>query len=133
MALIGDRMMPPPLIRWRACLMWMNILRAVIAGIVVAAVTAIAKRFPRIGALILTLPLVSILAIFSVWAKDRDIQTISRLSRETLILVPLGLPFFLPLAFAQRIGIGFWAAFGLGLVLATIAIGTWFWLAPQTS
>lgn len=113
--------------------MWMNILRAVIAGIVVAAVTAIAKRFPRIGALILTLPLVSILAIFSVWAKDRDIQTISRLSRETLILVPLGLPFFLPLAFAQRIGIGFWAAFGLGLVLATIAIGTWFWLAPQTS
>lgn len=112
--------------------MWMNIVRAIIAGVVIAAVTAIAKRFPRIGALILTLPLVSILAFIFVWAKDRDMQTISRLSRETLILVPLGLPFFLPLAFAERLGISFWAAFGMGLVLATIAIGSWFWLGPQT-
>lgn len=111
--------------------MWMSVIRALIAGIAIALVTAIAKRFPRVGALILTLPLVSILAFIFVWAKDRDMQTISRLSRETLVLVPLGLPFFLPMALANQVGFSFWPAFILGVVLASITIGLWFWLGPQ--
>ena len=40
-----------------------------------------------------------------------------RLARETLVLVPLGLPFFIPLAFASRLGLGFWPALGAGIVL----------------
>jgi hypothetical protein len=52
--------------------------------------------------------------------------------RETLILVPLGLPFFVPLAFAEGLGIRFWTAFGLGILLASGTIGLWFWLGPKT-
>jgi len=58
------------------------------------------------------------------------LKAISQLSRETLILVPLGLPFFMPLAFAQRLGLGFWAAFVAGIVLASLTIGVWLILAP---
>jgi hypothetical protein len=46
-----------------------------------------------------------------------------------LILVPLGLPFFLPLAFADRLDLGFWSAMAVGFVLATTTIGFYFWLA----
>ncbi|MEX1098099.1 MAG: hypothetical protein WED34_18800 [Planctomycetales bacterium] len=110
--------------------MWQTILRGVIAALVVIGVTELGKRLPRAGALLLTLPLVSVIAFVSAWTKYRDLPPIARLARETLVLVPLGLPFFLPLAFAERWGLGFWTACGLGLVLASATIALWFWLGP---
>lgn len=105
--------------------------RAIIAGLVVAGVSELADRFPRLGGLLLTLPIVSIVAFVAVWNKDQDMSTVSRLARETLVLVPLGLPFFIPLAFSERLGLGFWAAFVVGIAVASATIGLWFWLGPQ--
>ena len=107
--------------------------RAIIAAIVVVGVSEMAERFPRFGALLLTLPIVSIIAFIAVWQKTQDINVVTRLGRETLILVPLGLPFFVPFAFSQRLGLNFWSAFVTGLALASVTIGLWFWLGPQTS
>jgi hypothetical protein len=112
--------------------MWMLVLRGLIAATVIVAVTVLANRSPRIGALLLTLPLVSVIAFISTWQRQHDLSTISQLARETLVLVPLGLPFFVPLAFAPRFGIGFWPAFTMGLALASAVIGTWFWLGPRS-
>ncbi|MBD3675748.1 MAG: hypothetical protein HUJ26_19745 [Planctomycetaceae bacterium] len=106
--------------------------RAVIAGLVVAGVSELADRLPRLGALLLTLPIVSLVAFIAVWQKDQDLSVVSRLARETLILVPLGLPFFVPLALSDRLGINFWVAYLLGLALAASTIGLWFWLGPKS-
>jgi hypothetical protein len=107
------------------------VIRVVLPVLVILAVSEISRRSPRLGALLLTLPLVSILAFVASWIRDHDLPSVSRLARETLILVPLGLPFFLPLAFADRLGIGFWLAFGLGIVLAGATIGLWLAFAPR--
>jgi hypothetical protein len=112
--------------------MWQLILRGVIAGVVVVGVTVLSNRSPKLGALLLTLPLVSILAFLSAWYGRGDLNGISRLARETLILVPLGLPFFLPLALAERFGLGFWTAYIVGLLLASVTIGLWIWLGPKS-
>lgn len=112
--------------------MWQLVLRAVIAGAIVAAVTAVSSRSPRIGAFLLTLPIVSILACFMTWYGKRDLPDIARLARETLVLVPLGLPFFVPLAFAPKWGLGFWTAFLTGLTLASLSVGLWLWLGPKS-
>ena len=111
--------------------MWWSLVRGVIAGTIVVAVIEASKRSPRLGALLLTLPVTSILAFVMAWHGQRDLAGISRLARETLVLVPLGLPFFVPLAFAQKLGLGFWAAFMSGLLLASATIGAWFWLGPE--
>ncbi|MBI1903700.1 MAG: hypothetical protein HYS13_21565 [Planctomycetia bacterium] len=111
--------------------MWMTIARGVIAGLIIAAVAEISNRYPRVGGLLLSLPLISIVAFVAAWTKDRDLPAIVRLARETLILVPLGLPFFVPLALSPRWGIGFWTAFALGVALSAAAIGCWFWLGPK--
>lgn len=111
--------------------MFTIILKLLISSAIIVTVSEISNRYPRLGALLLTLPLVSILAFIMSWTRDHNLQSISTLSRETLILVPLGLPFFLPLPCAERLGIGFWAALILGTVLATLSITTWFWLFPS--
>lgn len=106
--------------------MW---LRAVIAGLVVAGVSELADRNPRLGALLLTLPVVSIIAFIALWTKERDIEATARLARETLILVPLGLPFFIPLAISRELGL--WSAFLIGFVLASMTISLWLMFGPE--
>ena len=112
-------------------MLW-TLAKALIAAAIIVAVSEISQRFPRWGALLLTLPVVSILAFVMSWRQHHDLPAISRLARETLILVPLGLPFFVPLAFAERLGIGFWTAAGSGLILAAATIGLWFALGPKS-
>ncbi len=105
--------------------------RAVVAGMVVAGVSELADRFPRLGALLLTLPIVSIVAFVAVWNKEQDMTTVSRLARETLVLVPLGLPLFIPIAFSERLGLGFWSSMAAGVLFASATIGLWFWICSQ--
>jgi hypothetical protein len=113
--------------------MWMLILRALIAAALVALIPELARRYPRVGALILTLPYVTIVAILFTWLRQRDAETVAVFCRETLVLVPLGLPFFVPLALMDRLGLHFWTAFAIGLVLASIAIGLWLRFGPSMS
>ena len=105
-----------------------NIIRVGIAAITIVAVAELSKRYPRYGALLLSLPIVSIFAFLLSWFQHRDLAAVSRLSRETLILLPLGLTFFVPLAFSERLGLDFWSAFGAGIVIAMITVGAWMWL-----
>jgi hypothetical protein len=107
-----------------------NIVRVLLAAVIVVAVAELSKRNPRAGAFLLSLPLVSFLAILLGWFQYSDLPAISRLARETLVLVPLGLPFFVPLAFAQRLGLDFWSSLALGLFLASLTIGCWLRFAP---
>jgi hypothetical protein len=111
--------------------MLMLIVRGIIAGVIVVAVSFLANRHPRAGAFLLTLPLVSILAFIASWQQKHDLPVVSQLAKETLVLVLLGLPFFVPLAFAEKMGLGYWTAFGAGLVLASITVGLWLWLGPE--
>lgn len=111
--------------------MWWTIVKIGIASVTIAVVSDVSQRFPRVGALLLTLPVISIIAFVMTWVQHKDLSTISRLSRETLVLVPLGLPFFIPLAIADRWRLAFWPAFFVGLLLATSLIGLWFWLGPK--
>ena len=109
-----------------------TLVRGLIAAVTVIAVTELAKRYPRLGAFVLSLPVVSLLAFIATWSKHQDIAAIARLSRETVVLVLIGLPFFLPLALADRLGLGFWWAYLSGVGLASICIGLWFRLGPQS-
>ena len=110
--------------------MW-GIVRWILASITLAVVTQVAQKNPRLGAFNLTLPILSIIAIVLQWQQSQDLATTSKFARETLVLVPLGLPFFIPLAFADRLGLNFWPAFGFGMLLASSTIGTWLWLGPK--
>lgn len=107
------------------------LLRVIIPLVIIVSVSEVSRRSPRIGALLLTLPLLSILAFCVSWFQHHDLKSLSRMARETLILVPLGLPFFVPLAFAERWGLGFWSSMVAGLALASVLLGIWLLIAPH--
>ncbi len=56
--------------------------RAIIAGLGVAGVSELADRYPRLSVLLLTLPIVSIIAFIAVWTKDHNLDVTTRLARE---------------------------------------------------
>ncbi|WP_145114613.1 DUF3147 family protein [Botrimarina mediterranea] len=109
------------------------LLRVVVAAGIIVAVSELSKRSPRYGALLLSLPLTSILAFAFSWRQHQDLASISTLAKDTLVLVPLGLPFFVPLALASHYGWNFYAAFAAGLLLASATIGTWLISASKCS
>ena len=47
------------------------------------------------------------------------------------ILVPLGLTFFIPIAFAPSWGLGVWSSAVLGVLAVSVTIGAWFAIAPR--
>jgi hypothetical protein len=109
-----------------------NIVRVAIAAVTIVVVAELSKKFPRYGALLLSLPLVTMLAFVMSWTQHHDLPAISRLAKETVVLVLLGLPFFVPLIFSSQLGLGFWTSFGLGFLLASLTIGAWLLLATTS-
>ena len=100
-------------------------------AIIVVIVAEVFHRSPRLGAVLLSLPIVSILAFVFSWLQHRDLPAISRMAKDTLILVPLGLPFFMPLAFAARFGWNYWIALFAGVMLASLTIGAWLFMTAN--
>ena len=47
------------------------LVKALVSGVIIAIVSEVARRAPGLGALIVSLPLVSILAILWLWREDR--------------------------------------------------------------
>ncbi len=110
-------------------LLW-NAVRIVVVALIVVAVAEVSKRSPRLGAVLLSLPIVSMLAFLVSWLQHRDLPAISKMAQDTLVLVPLGLPFFVPLALAARLGWSYWAALAAGTLLASLSISGWLALMP---
>ncbi|HEX6929438.1 MAG TPA: DUF3147 family protein, partial [Gammaproteobacteria bacterium] len=95
-----------------------------VTALVVVAVSEISKRSTVAGALLASLPLVSVLAMIWIWMETRDTARIAALSIDILWLVPPSLVLFLLLPLLLRAGMAFWPALALG-ILATAAA----WLA----
>ena len=49
------------------------------------------------------------------------------MARQMLVLVPLSLTFFVPLAFADRLQLTFWPAYLIGLALVTVSVASYLW------
>ena len=103
------------------------VVNGVIAGFVVVAVSEVARRYPRVADVILAVPLV-VFAVYAVmYVRTPDIAPIARMARQMLILVPLSLTFFVPVAFAERFHLTFWPAFAIGLVLVAASVSSYLW------
>ena len=89
------------------------LLKAAISGVIIAVVSEVARRAPALGALIVSLPLMSLLAILWLWRDTRDPLRIAAHAQATFWYVLPSLPLFLILPALLRRGVGLWPALGL--------------------
>ncbi|HEX2448044.1 MAG TPA: DUF3147 family protein [Methyloceanibacter sp.] len=102
-------------------------IKALLSGIIIAAVSEIAKRSPAIGAIILSLPLISILAFIWLWRDTSDTERIASLAQSTFWFVLPTLPMFLVLPALLRGGMGFWSALGVSCLMTMLLYGAMVW------
>ena len=102
-------------------------MKALLSGVIIAIVSEIAKRSPGIGALILSLPLISILAFIWLWRDTADKEGIAALAQSTFWFVLPTLPMFLVLPALLRGGAGFWAALGLSCLMTMLLYAAMAW------
>lgn len=97
--------------------MWEFAAKAALAGVIVALVATIAQRQPSFGALIASLPLISILGMIFLWWARPDTENMAMHAEATFWYVLPSLPMFLLIPILLRNEVNFWAALILGCML----------------
>lgn len=107
------------------------ILKALISGAIVAIVSEISKRYPGAGALVASLPLVSVLGMIWLWRDKPDVENMAAHSAATFWYVLPSLPMFLLVPVLLRQGLPFWLALIAGCFLTIALYLAMVWLGPR--
>lgn len=93
------------------------VIKAAISGVIIAVVSETARRNAALGALIASLPLVSVMAMIWLWRETGDAERIAAHAEATFWYVLPSLPMFLVLPALLRGGVHFYPALGLSCAL----------------
>ena len=99
------------------------IIKALLSGVIIMAVSEIARRSSTFGALVVSLPLVSLLAIIWLWRDTKDVVRIANHAEATFWYVIPSLPMFLVLPWMLRSGVSFWVALAGACVMTILLYG----------
>ena len=111
--------------------MWYLAFKAALSGVLIAIVSQVAKRYPGFGALIASLPLVSVLGMIWLWRDKPDVPNMAAHVEATFWFVLPSLPMFLLIPWMLRSGVSFWIALVIG---CAVTIGLYLgmtWLGPR--
>jgi hypothetical protein len=100
--------------------MFYFVIKCALSGLIIAVVSEVAKRIPAFGALIVSLPLVSLLGILWLWRDTGDAERIASHAESTFWYVLPSLPMFLVLPAMLRAGINFWPSMGASCAVTVI-------------
>jgi hypothetical protein len=95
-------------------------IRALLSGLIVAAVALIARKSPAFGALVASLPLVSLLGTIWLWRDTGDRVRVAAHVEATFWYVLPSLPMFLLIPALLRAGISFPIALVAGCALTIL-------------
>jgi hypothetical protein len=90
-------------------------------ALIVVAVSELAKRSTLAGAILASIPTVSVLAMIWLYLETRDTDRVANLSLDIIWLVLPSLVLFVVLPLALRVGIGFWLSLMAGIAATALA------------
>ncbi len=106
-------------------------IKALLSGAIIAVASEVSRRWPGAGALIVSLPLVSLLAMIWLWRDTHDPQRLAAHAGATFWFVLPSLPMFLLIPRLLRHGVGFWLALLAGCLLTIALYGLMLLAAPK--
>lgn len=96
------------------------LIKAVLSAIIIVAVSEIARRSAGFGALIASLPLISVLGMIWLWRDTGDPVRMADHAFATFWFVLPSLPMFLLIPLLLQRGLGFWPALGIGCIVTIL-------------
>lgn len=106
-------------------------IKSVVSGIIIGCVSELAKRYPGFGALIASLPLISLLGVIWLWRDTHDVLKITTHLEATFWYVLPSLPMFLLVPFLLRSGVEFWLSLGIGCCVTIALYFFMLWIGPR--
>ena len=106
-------------------------IKAALSGIIIAIVSEVAKRSPGFGALIASLPLVSVLGMIWLWRDKPDVSNMAAHIEATFWFVIPSLPMFLVMPLLLRNGWSFWQALVGGCAMTILLYLAMTWIGPR--
>jgi hypothetical protein len=106
-------------------------IKAALSGIIIAIVSEVARRSPGTGALIASLPLISVLGMIWLWRDTQDVARMAEHSAATFWYVLPSLPMFLMIPLLLKRGVGFWPALAAGCALTMALYAAMVWASPR--
>jgi hypothetical protein len=97
--------------------------KVLVSALAIAVATELAKKDVFWGAVLIALPLASILAMSWLYVETRDDALVTRFARDVLALLPVTLLFFAPFLLEPRTRLGFLPNLLIGAAL--LGIGVW--------
>ena len=107
------------------------IIKTIASALIIVAVSEVAKRNPAGGALIASLPLISILGMVWLWRDTHDPARMATHAGATFWYVLPSLPMFLFIPVLLRRGLGFWPSLLAGCAVTIALYLLMIWLAPR--
>lgn len=111
--------------------MWYLIAKALISGVIIAIVSEVAKRQPGFGALIASLPLISVMGMIWLWRDKPDVANMADHATATFWYVLPSLPMFLVIPALLLRGWPFWVALIAGCLLTMVLYSLMIWAASK--
>lgn len=103
------------------------LLKSALSGLLIAAIATIARRLPAAGALIASLPLISMFGMIWLWLETHDTAKMVTHTEATFFYVILSLPMFLLIPWMMRHQISFWMALLAGCLLTVVLYALTMW------
>ena len=107
------------------------ILKAAMSGILIALASEVARRHAGIGALIASLPLISVLGMIWLWRDTHDPVRLANHASATLWYIAPSIPMFLIIPALLRAGFGFWFSLCIGCATTILLYLVAVWAAPR--
>lgn len=105
--------------------------KALLSGLLVAAISTVAKRYPGWGGLVASLPLVSVLSMLWLYGETRDVERVAQLSLGAFWFFLPSIPMFLLIPWLLRSGFGFVPTMAVACLTTMLLYATMCWMAPR--
>ena len=105
--------------------------KAALSAVIIVLVSEIAKRSPGFGALVASLPLISVLGMIWLWRDTHDPVRMASHVEATFWFVLPSLPMFLLIPLLLRQGLSFWLSLAIGCAVTIALYLAMTWIGPR--
>ncbi|MEQ1687471.1 MAG: DUF3147 family protein [Sphingopyxis sp.] len=96
------------------------IIRAALSGIIIAIIALVSRRYPGVGGLIASLPLISVLGMVWLWHDTGDREAVATYLQSAFWYFLPTIPMFIFMPMMLRGGASFWLTLAVGVIVTML-------------